>query len=368
MNKKANLICLLALVTFLFSELAKAQNKELNEDQKVILITLDGMRWQELFSGADSLLIENKNFVENPKELKAKFWRETAAERRKILFPFLWSTVQEIGQLHGNRGLKSNMNLTNKMWFSYPGYNEILSGHSDDINIRSNDKFYNPNTTILEIINQSKAYRGKVAAFGSWDVFPYIINTKRSGIDVNAGFSEASDLPLSDKEVFLNTLQNQVPSPWESVRLDAFTHNYALEYMKKRHPNLVYLAYGETDDFAHDGKYDAYLKSANTTDSFIQGLWNYLQSDSFYKNKTTVLITTDHGRGTIPIEEWKSHGSKIKGADQVWFVCFGAKVSAVGEVKDSEQLYSNQIAATIAKILGVSFSELNTGKPLSINH
>jgi hypothetical protein len=61
------------------------------------------------------------------------------------------------------------------MWFSYPGYNEILTGKADDQNIFSNDKIPNPNETILEQF--AKTYDPlKVAAFGSWDVFDYIVN------------------------------------------------------------------------------------------------------------------------------------------------------------------------------------------------
>ena len=366
MKLKTNILWAVVLGSFLFPELAAAQQKEkeAKANPKVILITLDGFRWQELFSGADAQLIENKDVVENPKALKETFWKETAEERRQALMPFLWTTVPKIGQLHGNRALNSNVNLTNGMWFSYPGYNEILSGHADDIAIRSNDKIYNPNKTILEIANQTKAHKGKVAAFGSWDVFPFIVNDQRSGIPVNAGYMPAVQKPLSDRETFLNTLQTQTPKLWDSVRFDAFTQNFALEYMKKSHPNLVYISYGETDDFAHEGKYDAYLKSARATDNLIKELWDFVQADTFYKDQTTIIISTDHGRGSASSGEWKSHGSKINGADQVWLVSFGAGVSATGEVKNSVQLHSNQIAATIAKLLKVPFNDAKAGKPI----
>src|SRR5699024_9326815 len=139
--------------------------------------------------------------------------------------------------------------------FSYPGYNEILTGEADDERINSNEKMNNPNITILEELNNSEAYAGKVAAFGSWDVFPYIINEQRSGVPVNAGFEKSKGDDLTKIEQFLNKAQPNTPSPWGSVRLDMFTHNYALEYMKRKHPDMVYIAYGETDDFAHGGNY-----------------------------------------------------------------------------------------------------------------
>ncbi|SHG74237.1 sulfatase-like hydrolase/transferase [Flagellimonas flava] len=319
-------------------------------DTKVILITLDGLRWQELFGGADSKLIANTDYVHDTTALKQSFWRDSPSARRHALMPFFWTEVVNMGELHGNRDLESKMNLTNKMWFSYPGYNEILTGKADDARIDSNDKFNNPNKTVLELYKESS--KGKVAAFCSWDVFPFIINEERSGISVNAGFESATG-NLSERETFLNQLQKQVPSPWGSVRLDAFTHHFALEYMKKEHPDLVYIAYGETDDFAHEGDYQAYLKSANNTDGMIKELWEFTQSDEFYRDKTTFIVTTDHGRGTQPLDTWTGHGSKVDGADEVWLVMFGKGIQTKGEVAIEEQLYTTQVAPTILNWLGL---------------
>lgn len=342
---KNTLLILVALVLVTLQVVAQ------NDNTKVVLITLDGLRWQELFSGADPLLVSNTNFVNDTTALKEKFWREDTAERRKVLFPFLWSHVAEIGQLHGNRNLDSKMDLTNTLWFSYPGYNEILTGKVDDSRITSNDKLPNPNKTILEIANNDARYAGKVAAFGSWDVFPFIVNESRSGVPVNAGFELADGDDLTEREKFLNQLQPKVPSPWSTVRLDAFTHYYAIEHMKKNHPELIYIAYGETDDFAHDGEYDAYLKSAQNTDSLIKELWELTQSDPFYIDNTLFLITTDHGRGTEPLATWKGHGSSVNGAGQVWLIAFGKGVTAKGEISTTEQLFSSQIAPSILDIL-----------------
>lgn len=321
----------------------------------VILITLDGLRWRELFSGADADLLRDKDYVDDREELKNLFWDEDPLVRRQKLLPFIWSTVANTGQLYGNRQYQNLVNLSNRHHFSYPGYNEILTGFADDDRIDSNDKKENPNKTVLEFINQQKGFRKKVAAFGSWDVFPFILNARRAGFPVNAGFSVATGPQLSEREKFLNQLQSQIPSPWGSVRLDAFTQHYALEYLRKHSPRVMYIAYGETDDFAHDGQYDAYLKSAHQTDAFIKDLWAWLQKSPKYKNKTTLLITTDHGRG-VSNGAWRQHGSKISEADQTWFIALGPDTPALGEVKQPRQLYTNQIAKTLAALLGLTYS------------
>jgi bisphosphoglycerate-independent phosphoglycerate mutase (AlkP superfamily) len=124
--------------------------------------------------------------------------------------------------------------------------------------------------------------------------------------------------------------------------------------MKKNKPRVMYFAFDETDDFAHHGEYGAYLNSAHYTDGFISELWDYIQSDATYKNKTTLIITCDHGRGNNAIE-WKDHGRKINGADQIWLAIMGPDTPATGEVKSDQQLYQNQIAKTLAGLLDLDY-------------
>jgi len=355
------------LIILIISCKSNPDQEEVNNsnEQHVILITLDGFRWQELFTGIDEVLMTNEKFTSDSSKLKELFWKDTPQERRKALLPFIWGTVPDKGQIYGNRTLGSRVNLTNSFWFSYPGYNEILSGKADDDRIQSNNKIPNPNKTILEITNLDERYKDKVGAFASWDVFPYIINEERSGVPVNAGFDLAEGTSLTRNEVYLNKLQEATPSPWSTVRLDVFTHHFALEYLKKEQPSLLYISYGETDDFAHDGNYDAYIKSANTTDGFIKELWEFTQSNPVYKDKTTFIITTDHGRGTQPIETWRGHGSSVNGADEVWLIAFGVGVKPMGEVNKEEELYSNQIASTIAQLLKIDIDSDNP--PINLN-
>src|SRR5687768_3758949 len=342
-------------LTAIFVLISLCSFAQTGKTENIFIITFDGLRWQELFGGADSLLVQNKEFVEDTAALKTRFWAPSAQERRKILMPFFWNTIATEGQLYGNRKYGNNVNCSNTMWFSYPGYNEILCGFADDQNINSNKKINNPNTTVLEFLNSLPAFKGKVAAFGSWDVFPFIINERRSGVPVNAGFEKATGENLTDREKFLNSLQDEIPGLWGSVRFDAFTHHFALEHLSKNEPRVMYIAYGETDDFAHDGRYDEYLKSAQRTDGFIRDLWTWVQSEEKYRNKTTFLITTDHGRGTQPIATWKSHGDEISGADQIWFAVIGPDTPPTGEQKSHGQLYQNQVAKTAAGFLRVTY-------------
>lgn len=343
------------------AEAKQPVKQQVDESQKVVLVTLDGVRWQEVFTGIDSVLMVDKDYVDDSEKLQKSYWDKNPLKRREVLMPFLWSTIQNKGQIYGNRSLGNLVNVANNHWFSYPGYSEILTGIVDDERINSNDKINNPHKTILEEVNS--VYPSKVGAFASWDVFPFIINRERSKLPINAGFEHAKGENLSDTEKALNKFQDETPSPWSSVRLDVFTHNYALEFLRKEEPKLLYVGYGESDDFAHDGDYDAYINAIKRSDRFIEELWNTLQENPNYKDKTTLIITTDHGRGTQPLETWKHHGNHlkyhgeeftIKGSDETWLAVIGPKYKALGEVKSKGQLYNKQIAKTVGDLLEVN--------------
>src|SRR5580700_6215202 len=108
--------------------------------RNVVLIVSDGLRWQEVFTGADAQLLNEKNggIWDKEQDLRREFWRADPNERRKALLPFLWSTVVARGQIFGNQNKGSIARVTNGMAFSYPGYNEMLSGRPDP-QINSNE-------------------------------------------------------------------------------------------------------------------------------------------------------------------------------------------------------------------------------------
>lgn len=322
--------------------------------QNLVIVTLDGMRWQEVFGGADSLLTFDTTATYSHGYVKDRFWSSNEEDRRKKLLPFFWSELVNKGLLIGNRKLNSFVNNANPHRFSYPGYNEIFTGYPD-ASVNSNDKIPNKNINVLEHLNSLPEFKGKVAAFGSWGLYSYILNDKRSGIYVNDGFKDA-DSNISEKMRLLSVLQHQAPDLFHGgERLDIFTFQMGMEYLKVKKPRVMYFAFGDTDEFAHAGQYDLYMDAARKTDDFIRELWNYIQSDSTYANKTTLLITTDHGRGAANNGNWKHHGSSIEGADEIWIAAIGPSIPVQGELKNSVPLLQGQLAATIAGLLGEKF-------------
>lgn len=343
----------LPLILLLFSFVPpRSSDKSKTLTENVIIITLDGMRWQELFGGADQEILQNKAFTKDRKGTTSLFWNDTLELRRKNLFPFLWNVVAQNGQIYGNRSFDNKLNNANPYKFSYPGYNEIFTGFPD-VAVNSNDKILNKNTNVLEYINAQPGFKGKVAAFTTWDVFPYILNKWRSGIYVNA---DSDSLNFnSEKLKLINDIQNLSTRPI-GVRPDVFTYFAAREYLKEYKPRVLYISFDETDDFAHNGDYDSYLKSAKAEDAMIADLWNYVQSNSNYRNKTTLIITSDHGRGDKVKDNWQNHGENIEEAGQIWMAAMGPDTPPLGEIKTPAQLYQKQFAATFAALLGLKFT------------
>ena len=348
-----NYLTLACLAVFFSAASATAQVTH------VIFVMTDGLRWQEVFQGA------NASILEKEKEKGKTFWHETAVERREALMPFLWSEIAKNGQIFGNREKQSEAFVTNGLNFSYPGYSETLCGFPDP-RIASNDKIPNPNVTVLEWLNEKAAYREKIAAFGAWDVFPFIFNAARSTLPVNAGYDPLTTIPATPSLDLLNRLKAELPHVWPDEPFDSFPFNTALEYLRVRKPKILFLSLGETDEWAHAGNYTEYLNAAHRADSYLKELWQTAQSIPEYRGQTVLIFSPDHGRGDNP-QSWKDHGQKVPESKYIWMAFLGPGISALGERSHIPPVTQNQIAATLAALLGENYSDAvpNAGKPIT---
>lgn len=330
----------------------------------VILVVTDGLRWQELFSGADSAYFGRAGLVEDTAALRRDFWKPTATDRRQMLLPFMWGTMASQGQIFGDSTVGSPAVVTNNRWFSYPGYSELFTGHVDP-NIDSNEYPPNPNHTVFEWLNTQPALQGNVAAFATWDAFRRIINTERSGVPVFDGWDNAIAPTGTPREAILRDLQATQTRMWSNNVWDALTHYSAVDYIATKKPRVLFIGYGETDEWAHDGRYDLYLRSAHQVDAYLAALWHEAQSNPETRNRTTLIVTTDHGRGIGA--KWKDHGERVPDAKRMWIAVMGPDVAPLGIRRDAPTTQS-QVAATIAAALGLHWqsAEPKAAPPLPV--
>ncbi|HEV7645182.1 MAG TPA: hypothetical protein VGO50_14655 [Pyrinomonadaceae bacterium] len=351
-----SLLLVLLLTVFLFAQ---------NKTQNVILITLDGVRTEEMFGGLDLDILKSVDTKWETSDAYKKYWADTPEARRAKTMPFLWGTLLKTqGSIAGDRAIKSEVKTTNKMLFSYPGYSEILTGQAHDDVIHSNDFGQNPFPSVLDFLQKKlKLHSNQVADFSSWARFNRIATNNPDSFLVNAGYEQY--LTQNNEAAALSRQQFQTLTPWPDVRHDHYTFKLALAHMKDFHPRVMHIGLGETDDWAHEKKYGRVLDALNLTDGLVKELWDLVQSDPQYRDKTTIIITTDHGRGS-KTDTWMNHGFPLPEAGYVWMVFISPDVKLRGEWQSTETVYQNQIAATMCKFLGVDYAEQNpeAGKPI----
>jgi len=332
--------------------LAGAASAFAGKTQNVVLIVSDGLRWQEVFTGADPSLLNDKaggSWVAEP-ELRERYWRDDPAARRALLFPFIWGTVAKQGQIYGNQLKGSVAHVTNGKAFSYPGYNEMTTGYPNDA-IDSNEYGPNPNATVFEWLNNIDEYRGKVAVYGTWDAYQRIFNEKRSGLVMQTGWTLPQKPHESPRDALLRELYATSTRFDEEDVSNSLLQIPLLDYVKQAHPRVLFVGYGETDNWGHQGRYDLVLDSAHRMDYFVHQLWDTMQAMPEYRGTTTFIITTDHGRGS-GLTEWKEHGVEEKGSENIWIAVIGPDTAPLGERSHVATVTQAQIAATVAALLG----------------
>ena len=295
-------------------------NHRSDDARSVIVVVSDGLRWQEVFRGADSVILfgDPKALGGDADGVRRKYWRATMAERREALMPFLWNTLARNGLLLGNRDLGSRVQVTNGLKFSYPGYNEMLVGRPDP-RIDRNTYGPNPNVTVFERLHRRREFRNRVAAFGTWDTFRDIFNVGRS-------------------RIYLHTTGNQ---PYDGV-----VQRAVMTYLARQKPRALFVAYAETDDWGHQGRYDRFLDAAHAVDTYLAQLWSAVQADPRYRGKTTLIFTADHGRGRTA-GDWMDHGEKVAGAEETFIVMIGPETEAAGERRNTANV-EGEIASITA--------------------
>ena len=269
--------------------------------------------------------------------------------------PFLWSTVAEQGQIFGNRSTGSRAEVTNDQWFSYPGYNEMASGAADP-HIASNEFGPNPNETVFEWLNRDRALAGKVEIFGTWSTFHDIFNDARSHLPVRAGATLIDGGDLSPRGRLLNDLYRTTTRLEGADPYDSFLYEVMSDHLRTHHPRVLFVGFGDTDNWAHLGRYDALLDAVHNVDAFIGKLWRQMQAIPAYRDQTTFIITTDHGRGS-GLTDWKDHGREQAGSGDIWIAVLGPDTQPLGERRSIATVTQSQIAATVAAFVGKDYRQ-----------
>jgi arylsulfatase A-like enzyme len=130
---------------------------------------------------------------------------------------------------------------------------------------------------------------------------------------------------------------------------------------------VLHIAFDETDDWAHEKRYNHVLDAIVYPDNCLRRLWQAIKDSGGYRGQTTLVVTADHGRGAT-IADWHTHGKDGRGADQIWAAIVGPDTPALGEVTEAAEVRQRDITPTILELMGIDYHEYQgvEGKPIAV--
>lgn len=319
-----------------------------SEPQNVVLLMVDGVRWQEVFGGVDTTI--------------ADFAPAPLIEPGVELMPYLKHSLKTGGVVFGNATNDEEMLVSNRRNVSLPGYQSIMTGFEQPCN-GNNCGRVTVETVGERLVRELKLDRFAVASIASWDHMPLAVEHIPGQLLTNAKFDLLTD--GSDDAIFdlNNQLQAADLAPWSfEARWDRYTMAHSLHYLKKHKPRFLFISLNDTDNWAHANRYAEYINAIQQIDAWISELQQTLDAMGEYGRNTTLIITTDHGRGNGG--SWKDHGPDIRGAERVWLYARGPG-NSTSPSPGRKGVSHKDIRPTIEAILGlVPFECATCGSPI----
>lgn len=158
------------------------------------------------------------------------------------------------------------------------------------------------------------------------------------------------------KGTFQPSVNAGVNGPGSGYRMDSLTLVEALRVLTTHRPNLMLINFMEPDGYAHAGNEENYIRGIVRGDRYVKQLWDFLDGQEPFKGKTTLLITTDHGRHLDGIDGgWMEHGDNCAGCEQIYLLALGPDFRK-GEIATRYTLVD--IAPTVAHLLNFRMDSL----------
>jgi hypothetical protein len=312
----------------------------------VIFITIDGVRSQEAFFGVQK---PRRADLQRGTELLPELKKAVSA-REALSFSTVW--------------------IGNEAAISLPGYRSIFSGEFESI-CKNNKCPQTNHLTIYDDLIQQGFRRRELASISTWPKIAQATEAFPGQIFQNAGNETYRDPTATPKEArYLRTLNEDIrrrSPPWKGSKWDDQTFSAALYHLKKFKPRLMNISFGDADEFAHRQKYGQYIGAISALDLRLVKLRETLDSLGEYGRSTSIVITTDHGRGQGIF--WSQHIHFLKTSDHAWAFVIPSK--SLLETHDviparGRRLTHLDIRPTLETLLGVpvKVSLKNTGKSL----
>jgi hypothetical protein len=318
-------------------EVLAAARPKPTRDGRVILITIDGVRAEDVFDGADPALRPGApvGHLTRPEAVMPRTFR--LAARRGVA----------LGADRPGCGVVRTASGAN---VSLPGYLEIFTGRKT----RCRDNKCAPTDRATLFDEAAQAGLWPVASIGSWEILDHAVSDGSANVLVAEGTQRwPGPRPVmgGHMEELVSAGERSESYPgYGKYRPDVHTAAIALEYLRTAVPTVLHVGLGDADEWGHRDDYSAYLQAIGKTDTFIGQVADTLDSMGELGQRTTVLITTDHGRN----QDFRHHAAYSPTAARTFVIAFGARVPARGVVCSSRDVTLADIAPTIREILGLA--------------
>lgn len=277
----------------------------------VILVTVDGVRWQEFFDVEPGSLA-----AADERPLWAAFWRDIAPSARIFGDP----RVGDRAEISASRPV------------SLPVYHSLMAGF--DTGCSNNDCPRIETETLPEALRRRLSLAQEdVAVFASWEPLGRASARRPSDIHLDVAVTTGPTAP-----------------PWSSGRWDVDTMERGLAHLRQHRPRFLYLALDDVDEWAHRGDVPAYLAAQRRSDAWLTEI-TAVVDELGLTEQTTMVLTTDHGRGTG--SQWRSH-SRIDEARRVFVAIWGAGVARPGPSRREETARHADLRPTIESLFGLT--------------
>ena len=316
----------------------------------VVVVVLDGVRWQEVFEGVDPKLAQQNHLAAQD---------VVDAEH---LMPRLHAIIHTRGVALGAPGHGAAMAASGPNYVSLPGYMEMLSGKRHTP-CTSNDCVAPSDVTLAdEFATRAGGWATEVAVISSWPDIAKAAARFPERVVVSAGRSAGTTRYFlrydPESAWLLDQGAREAPFPgWGDFRPDRYTSAIALRYLRTQRPRFEFVSLGEPDAFAHRGLYKQYLAALAKADVLIgeidQNL-SQLRSDGW---PATLFVTTDHGRS----KRFNGHGATAPESSRVWLVATGSGVIARGFANAPVERRLADLAPTVRVVAGLGREQLEGG-------
>lgn len=297
---------------------------------RVVLVTLDGVRWQEVFHGVDTT-------------------RSSLGGGPEVTMPRTNALVREHGVALGagqpGCGAVRTAGGSN---VSLPGYMEIFSGRVPACRDNLCPRISTP--TVMD--EAAWGIDGTATSITSWPIIANAATSSAELVGVAAG-TRAWEGPRPEnaqgivEKVAATANVDSFPGA-PGYRPDAVTAAIALEYLKTEKPTVMHVGLGDTDEFGHKDDYPRYLAALRLADDMIGAIADLVTRDPDDADRTTVIVTSDHGRAY----DFKDHGFFMLGSERTFVLAFGAHVKPRGVACARDHTLAD-IAPTIRALVGL---------------